>query len=99
MKKKLTLLDELIQRERKYCDECAVGSDEYNKSMDRLAKLEEQRHAQKEGTGKLVVEGVKVVSGVVLPVFGWVVITAFEKEDTLTSALKKTIDCFIPRRL
>lgn len=99
MKKKLTLLDELIKREREYCEKCEVGSDEYNKSMDRLAKLEEQRHAQKEGTGKLVVEGVKVVSGVVLPVFGWVVITAFEKDDTLTSALKKTIDCFIPRKL
>lgn len=99
MKKKKVLLEELIERERKYCDQCEDGSDEYVKSTDRLVKLQEQLNAQKEGTGKLVVEGIKVVSGVVLPVFGWVVITAFEKEDTLTSALKKTIDCFIPRRL
>lgn len=93
------MLQELIRREREFCENCEIGSKEYVESLERLMKLEEQLTSEKDQKGKLIVEGIKVGSGIVLPVFGWVVITAFEKGDTITSALKKTVDCFIPRRL
>ena len=96
--KKRNLVLEQIEREKEYCDKCEIGSPEYVSSLERLMKLEEQLEAQKEGKGKMILEGIKVGSGIVLPIFGWVVITAFEKEDSITTALRKTIDCFIPRR-
>lgn len=99
MKNKKSLLVKLIEREEEHFDSCDVGSEEYNASLARLTKLREQLDAQKDQKGKLVLEGVKVAGGIVLPVIGWVVITAFEREDTLTSSLKKTVDCFLPRRL
>lgn len=37
-----TLLLEQIERERKYVIDCAIGSEEYNASLDRLIKLEEK---------------------------------------------------------
>ena len=97
MNKKITLLKE-IDREREFCENCEIGSPEYVSSLERLMKLEEQLETQKDHKGKLIIEGIKVGSGIVLPIFGWVVITAFEKDDSITTALRKTIDCFIPRR-
>ena len=99
MKNKKALLVKLIEREEEYCDSCEIGSEEYVKSLERLTKLREQLDAQRDQKGRLVVEGVKVAGGIVLPVIGWVVITAFEREDTLTTSLKKTVDCFLPKRL
>lgn len=99
VKTKKSLLVKLIEREEAYLDSCTVGSDEYNESLERLTKLKEQLDAQIDQKGRLVLEGVKVAGGIVLPVIGWVVITAFEREDTLTTSLKKTVDCFLPRRL
>lgn len=92
-------LNDLIKKEREYFDTQDVGSDEYVKSQKRLMELEKQLAERTDGVGKTVIEGVKVASGVVLPIFGWVVITAFEKNDSLTTSLKKTIDCFLPKRL
>lgn len=99
MEKKKSVLLELIERERKYCESCEIGSKEYVDSCERLMKLEEQLEAQKDRKSRTRIEWTKVSSGIALPVFGWVVITAFEKDDTITTALKKTIDCFIPRRV
>ena len=99
MKTKKSLLVKLIKREEEYLDSCEVGTEEYNESLERLTKLQEQLDAQKDQKSKIVVEGVKVAGGIVLPVIGWVVITAFEREDTLTTSLKKTVDCFLPRKL
>ena len=99
MEKKKSVLLELIEREREYCESCEIGSKEYVESCERLMKLEGQLASQKDLKGKFVIDCVKVGSGIALPVFGWVVITAFEKDDTIITALKKTIDCFIPRRV
>lgn len=96
---KESMLQKMIEREREYCETCDVGTKEYVESLERLMKLEEQLGTHKDQKSKLIVESVKVASGIALPVFGWVVITAFEKGDTITSALKRTIDCFIPRRM
>ena len=98
MNKKQTVLLELIEREREFCEKQTVGSDEYVASSERLMKLEEQLEAQKTQKGRTIIEAIKVGGGIVLPVFGWVVITAFEKDDSITTSLRKTIDCFIPRR-
>ena len=91
-------LNELVKIERDHFDTLTVGSPEYAESQERLMNLEKQITAFDEGVGKTVIEGVKVVGGIVLPVFGWVVVTAFEKNDSLTSSLKKTVDCFLPKR-
>lgn len=93
------VLNELIEVEREYFRTLTVGTPEYKESQERLMNLEKQAFEHKESVGKTVIEGAKVVSGVLLPVFGWVVVTSFEKEDSLTSSLKKTVDCFLPKRL
>ena len=48
---------------------------------------------------KNIIEGVKVGSGIVLPLVGLVAITAFEKSETFTSSLKGIVSCFLPRKL
>ena len=98
MKKDKSVVLKLIEREREYCDTLTVGSDEYVESCKRLMELEKQLENLKDQKNRTVIEGVKVAGGIVLPVFGWIVITAFEKDDSITSSLKRTIDCFIPRR-
>lgn len=92
------VLTELIEVEREYFRTLQVGTPEYAESQERLMNLEKQVSAQKESVGKTVLEGAKVVTGVLLPMFGWVVITSFEKNESITSSLKKTIDCFLPKR-
>ena len=92
------VLNELIDVEREYFRTLQVGTPEYAESQERLMDLENQAFEHKESVGKTVLEGAKVATGVLLPVFGWVVITAFEKNDSITSSLKKTIDCFLPKR-
>ena len=91
-------LNELITKEREHFDKQEVGSPEYVKSQKRLMELEKQLSERNDGVGNTVIEGVKAASGIVLPIFGLVVITAFEKNDSLTTSLKKTIDCFLPKR-
>lgn len=61
-------------------------------------KDEQLKDEKKDRTIKYVFEGVKIASGVVLPVIGLVCITAFEKNDTFTSALKGYINCFVPKK-
>ena len=98
MGKKKRLL-KMIEREREYYEAQPVGSEEYNASQERLKGLEKQLAELGDQTSRTVIESVKAAGGIALPVFGWIVITAFEKNDSLSSSLKKTIDCFIPKRL
>jgi len=97
MGKKKRLL-EMIEREREYYNSCPVGTEEYNASQERLKGLEKQLAELGDQASRTVIEGVKVAGGIALPIFGWVVITAFEKNDSLSTSLKKTIDCFIPSK-
>lgn len=59
-------------------------------------QFEEERKARKHN---LYLEIVKIGTGVGLPLIGLVAITAFEKEDTFTSALKGYVNCFIPKKI
>lgn len=97
MGKKKRLL-KMIEREREFYDQCTVGTEEYNASQERLKGLEKQLAELGDQTSRTVIEGVKVAGSIALPVFGWVVITAFEKNDSFSTSLKKTIDCFIPSK-
>lgn len=92
-------LNELVKIEREYFDTLTVGTPEYAESQERLMNLEKQITALDEGVGKTVIGFVDIAGKIALPVFGWVVVTAFEKNDSLTSSLKKTVDCFLPKRL
>ena len=92
-------LMKLIHKEEEYCDEQKVGSEEYVASQDRLKELYDQLAVYNERVAKVIIELIKVLGSIALPIFGWVVITAFEKDDSIRSSLKKTIDCFLPKRL
>ena len=55
---------------------------------------------KKDRRTKNTIEAIKVIGGgIVMPAIGYVVLTAFEKEDSFTSSLKKVVDCFIPKRM
>lgn len=55
---------------------------------------------KKDHRNKNIIEVVKVVgTGMVMPAIGFVVITAFEKDDSFTTSLKRTLDAFIPKRM
>lgn len=101
-----TLLRERIEREYAYQKEHEVGTDEYNASMsrlnvleDKLADLENSKSEKNDRITKNILEGIKVVSSVALPIIGLVTITAFEKNDTFTSALKGYVNCFMPKKM
>lgn len=112
-----TLLRDQIEREHAYLIDQAVGSEEYNASMQRLNTLEDKlvdlehyeadairkdKQAEEEKKDRRIrnsIEITKVATGVALPLIGLVAITAFEKDDTFTSALKGYVNCFIPKKL
>ena len=115
--KSKTVIMELIEKEKQYCEGLEPGSDEYNKSIYRLIdlnkeleniensetaatqKTQELAERKKDQRTKNIIEGVKVGSGIVLPLIGYVVVVAFEKDDSFTSALKGVVNCFIPKKL
>ena len=107
-----TLLLNLIEREQNYFEDQKPGSEEYVNSQARLMKLSsqltdlEKSEAEKEASAKdqkntlirNVLEGVKVGSGIVLPIIGLVAITAVEKEITFTGSLREYTRYFLPKR-
>ena len=107
-----TLLLNLIEREQNYFDSQESGSEEYVNSQARLMKLNsqltelEKAESEKEASAKdqkntlirNVLEGVKVGSGIVLPIIGLVAITAVEKDTTFTGSLREYTRYFLPKR-
>ena len=60
----------------------------------------EMKDAKKDRIVKNTLEAVKIVgTGIVMPCIGYVVVTAFEKDHTFTSALKGVVNCFIPKKM
>ena len=107
-----TLLLNLIEREQNYFDSQESGSEEYVNSQTRLMKLNsqltelEKAESEKEASAKdqkntlirNVLEGVKVGSGIVLPIIGLVAITAVEKDTTFTGSLREYTRYFLPKK-
>ena len=100
-----TLINKLINEESEYLSKCEVGSDEYNASQkrlialeDKLADLEKVESDKKDKLINYILEGIKIGSGIVLPVVGLVWITASEKEISFTGALKEYTRMFIPKK-
>lgn len=61
---------------------------------------EQMAEEKKDRFVKNIIEGVKVVgTGMVIPIVGLVAITAFEKNDTFTTALRGFVNCFIPKKV
>ena len=56
--------------------------------------------AKKDRRVKNTLEGIKIIGGgIIMPAIGYVVVTAFEKDDSFTSSLKRVVDCFVPNKL
>lgn len=70
-----------------------------NSETSAVQKEKELAERKKDQLTKNIIEGVKVGSGIVLPLIGYVVVVAFEKDDSFTSALKGVVNCFIPKKL
>ena len=70
-----------------------------NSEVSAKQKEEELAERKKDQRTKNIIEGVKVGSGIALPLIGYVVVVAFEKDDSFTSALKGVVNCFIPKKL
>ena len=63
-------------------------------------RTQELAETKKDRRVKNTIEVVKFVgTGIVMPCIGFVVVTAFEKDDSFTSSLKRVVDCFIPKRM
>ena len=107
-----TLLLNLIEREQIYFESQESGSEEYINSQARLMKLnsqltkqekaEDEKEAsakdQKNTLSRNVLEGVKVGSGIILPIIGLVAITAVEKDTTFTGSLREYTRYFLPKK-
>ena len=100
MNRKKSLLTKLIERESEYLAKQEVGSEEYNKSLQRLMELEKQKteSPKSERVFRNVLETVKVASGIALPLIGLVCITATEKEYTFRGALRDYTKLFLPKK-
>lgn len=67
---------------------------------DNERKNRELAETQKDHKTKNVIEVVKVVgTGVIMPCIGFVVVTAFEKDDSFTSSLKRVVEAFVPKKI
>ena len=107
-----TLLLNLIEREQTYFESQKSGSEEYVNSQARLMKLSsqltdlEKAEAEKEASVKdqkntlirNVLEGVKVGSGIILPVIGLGASTAVEKDTTFTGAVREYTRDLLPNK-
>ena len=67
--------------------------------IEQERKEREMKETKRDRITKNSIEVVKVGGSIVLPLIGYVVVTAFEREETFTSALKGVINCFIPKKL
>lgn len=88
------------ERENTYLAEQEVGSEEYKASLSRLMAIREAMN-NPDNTKWVVettIEGVKVASGVILPLIGLVWITATEKDITFTGALREYTKYFFPKK-
>lgn len=63
------------------------------------AKDKQSKDEKKDRFIRNVLEGVKVGSGIVIPIIGLVWITAAEKEITFTGALKGYASLFVPKKI
>lgn len=100
------LLMEQIEREKAYLARQTIGSDEYCASQHRLMDLAKQvaelDSEEKEQKGRVIhdiFEGIKIGSGIAIPLIGLVWITATEKDTTFTGVLKEYTKYFFPRKL
>ena len=92
-------LREQVEREYEYLKTQKVGSEEYNKSLDRLMVLEEKLTGRNDTMLKNIFEGVKTASGIVLPLVGLVAIMGFEKSESFTTSLRGFVGYFLPKKL
>ena len=87
------------ERENAYLAEQEVGSEEYKASLSRLMAIREaMNNPNKRWIVETTLEGVKVASGVILPLIGLVWITATEKDITFTGALREYTKYFFPKK-
>lgn len=67
---------------------------------DNERKNRELVENKKDHKTKNVIEVVKVVgTGMIMPCIGFVVVTAFEKNDSFTSSLKRVVESFVPKKV
>ena len=73
-----------------------------NSQLTELEKAEAEKEAsakdQKNTLIRNVLEGVKVGSGIILPIIGLVAITAVEKDTTFTGSLREYTRYFLPKK-
>lgn len=88
------------ERENAYLAEQEVGSEEYKASLQRLMAIKEAMNNPNntKWVVETTIEGVKVASGVILPLIGLVWITATEKDITFTGALREYTKYFFPKK-
>lgn len=105
-----TNLKDLIERQRGYIDTLDNGTDEYVSAVKLLMDLEkelseiekneaEMVQAQKSRHVGAILEAVKIATNVGLPLIGYVVIVAAEKDITFTGALRDVTKCFLPKKI
>lgn len=92
---KKRMLREALKREHEYLAKQEVGSPEYCASQKRMMDLEKAMKDLSTGDAtwerifKIVLETVKVVGSIAIPVFGTLLIIASEKDITFTGVLRE----------
>lgn len=61
-------------------------------------KNRQAQEEKKDKRNKNIIEGVKIASGIIIPIVGLIGITAQEKEITFCGALKDYVKIFIPKK-
>ena len=105
-----TNLKDLIERQRRYIDTLDNGTDEYVSAVKLLMDLEKELSEIEKNEAEMVqdqksrrvgtiLEAVKIATNVGLPLVGYVVIVAAEKDITFTGALRDVTKCFLPKKI
>lgn len=92
------ILMEQIERERNFLADLKPTDEGYNDTANRLLELEKQLFEQEDRLVGTIIDVVKVGSGIALPLFGLVWITATEKDSTFRGVLKDYTKYFFPKK-
>ena len=94
-----TILMEQIERERTFLAGLEPTDEAYDAAANRLLDLEKQLFEQEDRLVDTIINVVKVVgTGIAMPVFGLIWITATEKEGTFRGVLKDYTKYFFPKK-
>ena len=102
--KRLNILEDKLHEVKKLEADSEAKANQISLEREKFiheteTKAKQTQDEKKDKLIRNVLEGIKVGSGIIIPIIGLVWITATEKEVTFTGALKDYTKLFVPKKI